>query len=197
MKTKTQFKQEMRKYFREVVDKAVGETFGSWFDNLWASLEADGQVIKISGTNYVRDDSDSKPQSSEDANAVQKLKATVKDAIIKGQECAWVVDLRDYKEAAQKAVAEENGTGDGRNWSVKSVNKFRVKVAWDGAEAEKATFSIRVESGWVENPVVIGELADGRKTVAFVGDASWDDYGTYEEAIAGVIHSMAQIARNT
>lgn len=38
MKTKTQFKQEMRKYFREAVDKAVGETFTSWFDNLWASL---------------------------------------------------------------------------------------------------------------------------------------------------------------
>ncbi len=64
MKTKTQFKQEMRKYFREVVDKVTGETFISWFDNLWAELEADGQVIKISGTNYVKDGSDSEPKPS-------------------------------------------------------------------------------------------------------------------------------------
>jgi len=201
MKTKTQFKQEMRKYFREAVDKAVGETFTSWFDNLWASLEADGRTLKISGTNYVKDGSDSQPPAAKAADTTdtaQKLKETVKAAIIKGQGEAETIDLRDFKEAAKKAVAEESEADENWDWTVKAINKFRVKIGWGYTDnmGEKTPFSIRVEDGWVENPVVIGELPNGQKIVAFVGEAPWDDYKTYEEAVVGVIHSMARTARN-
>lgn len=198
MKTKTQFKQEMRKHFREAVDKAVGETFASWFDNLWASLESDGMVIKISGTNYVKEDGDSRPATSEATSSTQELKETVKAAIIKGQTEDGVIDLREFKEAVKAAVSEESEADENWSWSVKAINKFRVKIGWGYTDylGEKTPFSIRVEAGWVENPVVIGELPNGQKVVAFVGEATWDDYKTYEEAVAGVIHSMAQTARN-
>lgn len=201
MKTKTQFKQEMRKYFREVVDKVTGETFISWFDNLWAELEADGQVIKISGTNYVKDGSDSEPKTSggtDATDATQQLKETVKAAIIKGQAEADVIDLRNFKDAVNAAVSEESSADENWSWSVKAINKFRVKIGWGYTDSmdEKTPFSIKTEAGWVENPVVIGEMPNGQKVVAFVGDAPWDDYKTYEEAVAGVIHSMAQTARN-
>ena len=201
MKTKTQFKQEMRKYFREVVDKVTGETFISWFDNLWAELEADGQVIKISGTNYVKDGSDSEPKPSGAASVTdttQELKETVKAAIIKDQAEADVIDLRNFKDAVNAAVSEESGADENWSWSVKAINKFRVKIGWGYTDSmgEKTPFSIRTEAGWVENPVVIGEMPNGQKVVAFVGDAPWDDYKTYEEAVAGVIHSMARTARN-
>lgn len=199
MKTKTQFKQEMRKYFREAVDKAVGETFASWFDNLWANLESDGMVIKISGTNYVKEDGDGRPATSEATSSMQELKETVKAAIISGQSEDDVIDLRDFKEAVKAAVSEESEADENWSWSVKSINKFRVKIGWGYTDSmgEKTPFSIRTESGWVENPVVIGEMPNGRKVIAFVGDATWDDYKTYEEAIVGVIHSMACSARNT
>lgn len=198
MKTKTQFKQEMRKYFREAVDKAVGETFASWFDNLWAELESDGMVIKISGTNYVKEDGDSKPAASDGNNAAQELKETVKAAIIKGAAEADVIDLRDFKDAVKVAISEESEADENWDWSVKAINKFRVKIGWGYTDSldEKTPFSIRVEAGWVENPVVIGELPNGQKVVAFVGEAAWDDYKTYEEAVAGVIHNMARTARN-
>lgn len=201
MKTKTQFKQEMRKHFREVVDKVTGETFISWFDNLWAELEADGQVIKISGTNYVKDGSDSEPKPSGAAGATdvtQQLKETVKAAIIKDQAETDVIDLRNFKDAVNAAVSEESSADENWSWSVKAINKFRVKIGWGYTDSldEKTPFSIRVEAGLVENPVVIGEMPNGQKVVAFVGDAPWDDYKTYEEAVAGVIHSMAQTARN-
>lgn len=132
MKTKTQFKQEMRKYFREAVDKAVGETFASWFDNLWAELEADGQVIKISGTNYVKDGSDSEPKSSggtDATDATQKLKETVKAAIIKDRDEADVIDLRNFKDAVNAAVSEESDADErcfvftSRNISRRSAGK--------------------------------------------------------------------------
>ena len=201
MKTKTQFKQEMRKYFREVVDKVTGETFISWFDNLWAKLEADGQVIKISGTNYVKDGSDSEPKPSRAADvtdATQQLKETVKAAITKNQVEADVIDLRDFKDAVRAAVAEESEIDQNWDWNIKAINKFRVKIGWGYTDSmgEKTPFSVRTENGWVENPVVIGEMPNGQKVVVFVGDAAWDDYKTYEEAVAGVIHSMAQTARN-
>ena len=198
MKTKTQFKQEMRKYFREAVDKAVGETFASWFDNLWAELETDGRVIKISGTNYVKEDGDSGSAASDATSSTQELKETVKAAIIKGQTEADVIDLRDFKEAVKVAVSEESKIDENWSWNVKAINKFRVKIGWGYTDSmdEKTPFSIRVESVWVENPVVIGELPNGQKVVAFVGEETWDDYKTYEEAVAGVIHSMAQTARN-
>lgn len=201
MKTKTQFKQEMRKYFREVVDKVTGETFISWFDNLWAELEAGGQVIKISGTNYVKDGSDSEPKSSGAigvTDATQQLKETVKAAIIKGQAEADVIDLRNFKDIVNAAVSEESGADENWSWSVKTINKFRVKIGWGYTDSmgEKTPFSVRTEAGWVENPVVIGEMPNGQKIVAFVGDAPWDDYKTYEEAVAGVIHSMARTAHN-
>lgn len=198
MKTKTQFKQEMRKYFREVVDKVTGETFIPWFDNLWAELEADGQVIKISGTNYVKDGSDSEPEHSKGTDATQELKETVKAAIIKGQTDADLIDLRNFKNIVNMAVSEESAIDENWSWSVKTINKFRVKIGWGYTDSmgEKTPFSVRTEAGWVENPVVIGEMPNGQKVVAFVGDASWDDYKTYEEAVAGVIHSMAQTARD-
>ena len=198
MKTKTQFKQEMRKYFREVVDKVTGETFISWFDNLWAELEADGQVIKISGTNYVKDGSDSEPEHSKGTDVTQELKETVKAAIIKGQTDADLIDLRNFKDIVNMAVSEESGVDENWSWSVKTINKFRVKIGWGYTDSigEKTPFSVRTEAGWVENPVVIGEMPNGQKVVVFVGDAPWDDYKTYEEAVAGVIHSMAQTARD-
>ena len=158
MKTKTQFKQEMRKYFREAVDKAVGETFASWFDNLWAELETDGRVIKISGTNYVKEDGDSGSAASDATSSTQELKETVKAAIIKGQTEADVIDLRDFKEAVKVAVSEESKIDENWSWNVKAINKFRVKIGWGYTDSmdEKTPFSIRVESGWVDNPVVIG-----------------------------------------
>lgn len=113
MKTKTQFKQEMRKYFREAVDKAVGETFTSWFDSLWASLEADGQVIKISGTNYVKGEDDAQ-QPVAKTGGFEELKETVKAAITKGQAEAETIDLRDFKEAVKAAVAKESEADE--NW---------------------------------------------------------------------------------
>ena len=79
------------------------------------------------------------------------------------------------------------------------IERFEVKQISDEeiySMGEKTPFSIRTEAGWVENPVVIGEMPNGQKVVAFVGDAPWDDYKTYEEAVAGVIHSMARTARN-
>ena len=197
MKTKTQFKQEMRKYFREAVDKAVGETFTSWFDSLWASLEADGQVIKISGTNYVKDEDEAQQPVSQ-TGGFEELKDTVKAAIMKGQAEDEKIDLRDFSLAVKAAVSKESAADENWDWSVKAINKFRVKIGWGYTDkfGEKTPFSVRVESGWVENPVVIGELPNCQKVVAFVGEKPWDDYKTFEAAVVGVIHSMASTARN-
>ena len=198
MKTKTQFKQEMRKYFRETVDKEPGETFTSWFENLWGCMEADRRVIKISGTSYVKDDDDGEVRQPEaQTGGVQELKESIKAAMAQDQAEAEI-DLRDFKEAVKRAVSEEKEADEHWDWSIKAINKFRIKIGWGYTDSmgEKNPFSIKVETGVVENPVVVGELPNGQKVIAFVGDQIWDDYKTYEEAVAGVIHSMAVTARN-
>lgn len=131
-------------------------------------------------------------------DSTQEFKETVKAAIIKGQTDTDLIDLRNFKDTVNAAVSDESGTDENWSWSVKTINKFRVKIGWGYTDSmgEKTPFSVRTEAGWVENPVVIGEMPNGQKVVAFVGDAPWDDYKTYEEAVAGVIHSMAQTARN-
>lgn len=197
MKTKTQFKQEMRKHFRDAVDKAMGETFTSWFDNLWAALEEEGRVIKISGTNYVKD-ADEVQRPADQTGGAEELKETIKAAIMKGQDEAAGIDLRDFKETVKVAVEKEREADENWSWTIKAINKFRVKIGWGYTDSlgEKNPFSIRVETGCVENPVVIGELPNGKMIVAFVGKKPWDDYKTYEEAVAGVIHGMASTARS-
>ena len=93
-------------------------TAGAALDNLWAELEAGGQVIKISGTNYVKDGSDSEPKSSGATgvtDAIQELKETVKAAIIKGQTDVDLIDLRNFKDIVNAAVSEESGADE--NWS--------------------------------------------------------------------------------
>lgn len=52
MKTKSQFKKEMRSYYKICVDPEPGETFESWFACLWDAMLEDGSVKK-QGNKYI------------------------------------------------------------------------------------------------------------------------------------------------
>lgn len=109
-----------------------------------------------------------------------------------------MIDLREYKDIAQKAVAREREADKNWSWSLKAVNKTVIRIGWGYLDyiGEKDPFTIEAteEDGEV---AVVGTLPGGSKAYGFVGPKHWHDYGTIEAAIAGVIHSMACCAHNT
>ena len=55
MKTKAQFKKEMRDFCNTSVNLEPDETFTTWFSALWGALEEEGKVIKQGGKLMVKD----------------------------------------------------------------------------------------------------------------------------------------------
>lgn len=109
-----------------------------------------------------------------------------------------MIDLREYKDIAKAAVAKERELDENWSWSLKAVNKNEIRIGWGYLDyiGEKDPFKVTMfqEDGYV---FLVGTSPNESKVYAGIGQTRWDDYHTIEEAIAGVIHSMALSAHNT
>ncbi len=110
-----------------------------------------------------------------------------------------MIDLREYKDTVRKAVAKEREADKNWSWSLKAVNKTVIRIGWGYLDyiGEKDPFTVEVLEEDGGEVTVIGTIPSGSKAYGFVGPKHWHDYGTIEEAIAGVIHSMACSAHST
>lgn len=110
-----------------------------------------------------------------------------------------MIDLREYKGIVLAAVAKEREADENWSWCVKAVNKSEIKIGWGYLDyiGEKTPFKVTICEGDEVEPVVVGTIPNGHQIYAFVGPGHWNDYRTIEEAVAGVVHSMAVSAHKT
>lgn len=113
-------------------------------------------------------------------------------------------DLRDYKKIIREAVAVEDQKDENWKWRVVSIGKKTVKIGWgylDYCGEGDKPFLIEMggnqeglESGecWLKGYVQDKMLHE--PLFVTVGEESWDDAKTIEDAIRMCIHSVAHRA---
>lgn len=109
-----------------------------------------------------------------------------------------MVDMREYKETVKAAVARERQADENWSWRVASVTKGAAKIGWGYLDyiGEKDFFTVEVNDE-DDDVAVIGTIPNGSKVYRFVGEHTWDDCATIEDAITSAIRSMASSAHNT